>query len=198
MGRGPRYNVAFARRRLKLTDYRARKAMILSDLPRLVIRSSLNYVNAQLAESEVEGDKITVMASSRELEKFGWQASYGNISAAYLTGLLVGKRAITAGVENAILDIGLRRASRGAKVFAALKGAVDAGLSVSHNEQVLPSEERIKGEHVVSYATKMSEENQQNFEKHFSGYLSRGLDPKQLTVHFLQVKDNILASFKSG
>jgi len=145
----------------------------------------------------VSGDKILVAACSKELEKLGWKASNQNTSAAFLTGLLLGKRALTAGVKEAILDIGLRRPSAGARVFAVLKGAVDAGLQVPHDEAVLPSEERIKGEHIALYAKKMLEEDKQRYERVFSRYLSRSFKPEHLTEHFQNVKDNVLNTVKS-
>jgi hypothetical protein len=33
-------------------------------------------------------------------------------------------------------------------LYAALKGAIDAGLKIPYNEEILPSEDRIKGEHI--------------------------------------------------
>jgi len=171
-----------------------RKAMILSGMPRLVVRFSLKYVYVQLTEASMSGDRILASACSKELEKFGWRASYGNTSAAYLTGLLLGKRVLAIGVEDAILDIGLRKPSAGARVFAVLKGVIDAGLKVPCDERVLPSEERIKGEHIASYAGKISEEDQQRYRRQFSQYLSRGLDTERLTDHFDHVRDNVLSA----
>ena len=198
MGKGPRYHVAFRRRKANLTNYKSRKAMILSGLPRLVVRFSLNYISAQLIEASANGDKVLASACSRELVKFGWQASSRNTPAAYLTGLLLGKRALILGFKEAILDIGLRRSSGGAKVFATLKGAVDASLQVPYNGEILPSDERISGEHIASYAKKMFDVDQQLYNKTFSKYLSKGLNPENLTNHFLSVKDNIFNSFKDG
>ena len=51
--------------------------------------------------------------------------------------------------KEAVLDIG--RHPKSSRLFAALKGAVDAGLSVPHSEKVLPSDERIKGKHIDEY-----------------------------------------------
>ncbi len=68
--------------------------------------------------------------------------------AAYLTGLLLGRRA---GNKDAILDIGVHLATKGAKIFAALKGAVDAGLKVKYNPEVLPSADRIAGKHIAAH-----------------------------------------------
>ncbi len=190
MGRGPRYHVAFRRRRANLTDYRMRKVMILSGVVRLVVRSSLKHIYTQLIEAYPSGDNILATVCSKELGKFGWKTFYKNTSAAYLSGLLLGKKALAIGVEEAILDIGLRQPSTGAKVFAVLKGAVDAGLKIPYDKKVLPSEERIKGEHIVSYVKKLFEEDPQRYEIQFS----KGSKPEQLVNNFNHVKENILAS----
>ena len=52
------------------------------------------------------------------------------------------------GHKNAILDIGLAASSPGNRVFAALKGMIDAGLEIPHGESVLPDEDRINGLHI--------------------------------------------------
>jgi len=53
-----------------------------------------------------------------------------------------------------VLDIGLAAISNGNRVFAALKGMVDAGLEIPHGESVLPVESRLNGEHIdESYAS---------------------------------------------
>ena len=51
-------------------------------------------------------------------------------------------------IKEAILDIGLRSPIKGSIDYAALKGAVDGGLAIPHSKEVLPSEKRIKGEHI--------------------------------------------------
>jgi len=109
MGRGPRYRVVFRRRREKRTDFRMRKAMILSKMPRLVVRSSLRHVQLQVEEALPIGDKTVASANSSELGSYGWKAATGNIPAAYLTGYLLGKRAAALGMGSMILDIGLSR-----------------------------------------------------------------------------------------
>ena len=47
-----------------------------------------------------------------------------------------------------MLDIGLAASSNGNRVYAALKGMVDAGLEIPHGESVLPSEDRLMGRHI--------------------------------------------------
>jgi large subunit ribosomal protein L18 len=47
-----------------------------------------------------------------------------------------------------VLDIGLRVPSKGAVVFAALRGIIDAGVEVPHGDDVLPSDDRLSGKHM--------------------------------------------------
>ena len=58
------------------------------------------------------------------------------------------KAAIAAGHNEAILDIGLAASTPGNRVFAALKGMVDAGMEIPHGEDVLPDDDRINGSHI--------------------------------------------------
>ena len=81
-------------------------------------------------------------AHSSELKEFGWKAACGNMPAAYLTGLLIGKRAKEKGVGNAILDIGLSTRGSGSRIFAAAKGALDAGLAIPIDKKALPSDDQ--------------------------------------------------------
>ncbi|MFH0748456.1 MAG: 50S ribosomal protein L18 [Candidatus Bathyarchaeota archaeon] len=189
---GPRYHVSFRRRRLNITDYYTRRTMMRSGKIRLVVRISSEYVYAQLIEFAIKGDNVLESVCSKELKKLGWEASYSNTSAAYLTGLLLGKKACEKGIKDAILDIGLKRPSSGAKIFAVLKGALDAGLEVPHDEQILPTEERLRGNHIASYANILREEDSQRYEKLFSTYLSKGLKPEQLPERFDDTKKSIL------
>ena len=198
MTQGPRYRVAFRRRRNGRTDFRMRKKMILSDLPRLVVRGSLKHTSAQLIEALPVGDKTLVHACSKEVsEKFGWKAHCGNLPTAYLVGFLLGHKALSLGIDRAILDIGLKKPSKGMRAFTVLKGAVDAGLNTRHGERMMPQESRIRGEHIASYAEKLAEDPQL-YEKNFSGYLKRDLRPEQITEHFEGVENSISNAFKEG
>jgi len=78
----------------------------------------------------------------------GWEGSTSNVPAAYLTGYLAGKRAVQKGIEEAVLDIGLHVPTKGSRVFATLKGLIDAGLRIPSDKDILPSDERIRGEHI--------------------------------------------------
>ncbi len=150
----------------------------------------------QIIESKAAGDEVITSAHSGELKKtYGWQGACGNVSAAYLTGLLCGYRAAAKGVKKAVLDLGLQSPSRGARIFAALKGVVDAGVDVPHDESVLPDEPRIGGHHIDDYAKNLSS-NSEVYQRRFSAYLSRGLPPERIPEHFSSVKEKIISSFQ--
>lgn len=188
MAQGSRYKLAFKRRREGKTDYRARSKLISLDTSRLVVRITNTSTIVQIVDVKPEGDETIVSAHSNELKKEGWLASGKNTSAAYLTGFLCGKKAQDAGVDEAVLDIGLKSSIKGVRVYAALKGAVDAGLYVPHSDEVLPADERIRGEHIAAYAESLTDEE---VKQKFSQYLKNGLSPKDLPNHFEAVKQKI-------
>jgi len=148
MATGPRYKVPFRRRRDNQTDYYVRKRLLTSGAPRAIVRRSSKNISVQFAGFDMLGDVITAAATSKELKAFGWSGSCANIPAAYLTGYLAGKKALKAGIEYAVLDIGMQTPAKGAVLFASVAGMVEAGLEVPHGEGVLPSEERLNGSHI--------------------------------------------------
>ena len=154
MATGPRYFVAFRRRREGKTDYYQRTKLVVAESPRMVVRRTNRHIIIQLVTAEMDGDRTLVTANSAELEKYGYKGATANTPAAYLTGMLFAAKAKKAQQDRAVLDIGLNRATPGARVFAALKGAVEAGLDVPHSEEILPSDERIKGAHIAAYNKK--------------------------------------------
>ncbi|MGB0653304.1 MAG: 50S ribosomal protein L18 [Thermoplasmatota archaeon] len=145
MAAGPRTRVPFRRRREGRTDYRARLGLLKSGETRLVVRHTNGNVVAQFVDWAENGDAVKATAVGLELKGMGWEGSPKSTPAAYLTGLLAGKRAMEAGVEDAVLDIGRRPPVRGSKVFAVLKGVLDAGVWVPHSDEILPSEDRLNG-----------------------------------------------------
>lgn len=197
MAKDSRYCVQLRRRKEGKTDYKARKALVLSGKPRLVARGTLKNVIAQIIVAKPHGDEVLVSANSRELKKYEWKAPGGNLPAAYLTGLLCGLKAKAQGVKEVILDIGLHSPSKGARVFAMLKGVLDAGVHVPHSEEKLPDEKRIEGEHIAQYAASLAS-NPDEYQSKFSKYLEQKLPPEDLPKHFAKVKKEISAAFKSG
>lgn len=143
--------IRYRRDRQGKTDYRRRLAMLKSGTPRLTVRRTVNNIIVSIVSYDPDGDKVVTSVHSSQLRKRGWNHSTGNIPAAYLTGYLAGKAALAKGVNEAILDIGQQAPIKGGRVFAALKGAVDAGLTVPHGEDALPSEERVFGEHIKAH-----------------------------------------------
>jgi large subunit ribosomal protein L18 len=188
MAQGSKYKLAFKRRREGKTDYGARLKLIGLDKHRLVVRVTGNHTIVQVIDVQIGGDQTLVSAHSQELKKMGWLASGKNTSAAYLTGFLCGKKAVKEGITEAILDMGLATSTKGSRVYAALKGALDAGMNIPHNDVILPENNRITGEHIAQYAESL---DNAEMEKKFSQYIQRGLSPKDLPDHFQSIKEKI-------
>ena len=157
MATGPRYKVPMRRRREVRTDYHQRLRLLKSGKPRLVARVSNRHVRAQLITPGPSGDETHAAAASTDLAEYGWEAPTGNLPSAYLTGYLAGVRALDAGVEEAVLDIGLNPATPGNQVFAVQEGAIAAGVEIPNNESVLADWSRNRGEHIAEYAEQLDE-----------------------------------------
>ena len=140
--------LTFKRRRQGKTDYKARKIMLKAKEPRLVIRKTNKYIMAQIIKSKEAKDFTVCYANSKELSKFGWNLSFKNIPAAYLTGLLIAKKAKEKAIDKVIVDIGFYRSTKGSRFYAVVKGAIDGGLKIKCDPKIMPSDERIKGLHV--------------------------------------------------
>ena len=206
----------YARQRLITQD----KNKYNSPKYRFVVRFTNRDVICQVVYATLSGDVTICAAYSHELPKYGMKAGLTNYAATYATGLLCARRLLTKygladayegktedlgedyhveqGDEEArpfkcFLDTGLVRTSTGARVFAALKGAVDGGLDIPHNEKRFAGydlqdkshdadtlERYIKGGVVAEYAEEMQEEEPEKFEAHFAKYLAEDFDPTEL------------------
>merc|ERR1719265_2535049 len=178
-------------------------------------------VICQVAYATITGDMVVSQATSPELEKFGIPAGYKNYAAAYATGLLCARRTLKIfGMDETIkgkeeidgeefhveeeeteqrpfkciLDVGLRRTVVGARMWGALKGAVDGGLHVPHTQKNFPGykapdekgqeaefdaeahKSRIYGEHVKEYMEMLAEEDPTKYEAHFAKYIEGDKD----------------------
>ncbi|WP_302081128.1 50S ribosomal protein L18 [Salinibaculum rarum] len=184
MATGPRYTVPMRRRREARTDYHQRLRLLKSGKPRLVARKSNKQVRAQLVTTGPAGDQTVAAAESNDLAEYGWEAPTGNMPAAYLTGLLAGLRAIEAGIEEAVLDIGLNSPTPGSKVFAVQEGAIDAGLEIPHNDDVLADWERTRGEHIAEYAEQED------------GLYSGDFDATELPAHFDETRETLMGDIE--
>jgi large subunit ribosomal protein L18 len=164
--------------------------MATSGKTRFVVRPSNKNIVIQLITAKIEGDNVHAHINSSELQKFGWLGGKKNTSAAYLLGLIAGRKAISMGMEQAILDLGLVRPTRGSKIFAAVKGAQDAGLEIPCDSDIIPEVIRISGNNIAEFAK--SFEDPKEYEQKFSGYLKRGMKPQDLPEHFETIKESIL------
>lgn len=136
------------RRRLEAkTDYKARITLLKSGKTRLVVRKTNKYLIAQFVSSDVAQDKVISGVISRDLIAKGWpealKGSLKSIPAAYLTGFLLGKKA-SSKVKEAILDMGMQRNIQKSRLYAVLKGAIDAGVKIPHGEEAIPSTEKLE------------------------------------------------------
>ena len=148
---GPRYSVKPRRRREGKTDYRKRLKLLRSKKVRIVVRKTIKNTQIQFVEYKESGDNILISAKSNELiKKFNWKYSTSSTPAAYLTGLLAGKRAKDKGIDECILDAGRHPPVTGSKIFASIKGVTDAGIKCPYNEEKIPDDDRIKGKHLDS------------------------------------------------
>lgn len=209
----------YARKRLTQQD----KNKYNTPKYRLVVRKTNKDIICQIAYATIKNDRILSAAYSHELPRYGVKAGLTNYSAAYATGLLLARRVLTklgmaadyAGqVKNdaigkyylveeqgerrpfyVILDIGLNRTTTGAKIFAAMKGAVDGGLNIPHSDSMkqFPGYNKesgkfdsrvlrkyIFGVHVADYMKKLREEDAEAYQRQFSDYIKAGIEPEQV------------------
>ncbi|MBS3089421.1 50S ribosomal protein L18 [Candidatus Pacearchaeota archaeon] len=138
------------RRRLEAkTDYTSRLALIKSGMPRLVVRRTNRYIVAQVIKTDLAQDSIVVGVISRDLINSGWpenkKGSLKSLPASYLTGYLLGKCAKEKKILEAVFDMGMHRNIKKSRIYAVLKGFVDAGVKVPHDKEILPDEEKLVG-----------------------------------------------------
>lgn len=106
-------------------------------------------------------------------------------------------------------DVGLARTTTGARIFGALKGAVDGGLDIPLKGTRFPGSVQVGedddgdgtnpethrkyifGGHVAEYMEKLKEEEPEKFEKQFSRYIKAGLGPDDLEDMYKKVHSAI-------
>ncbi|PIN75893.1 50S ribosomal protein L18 [Candidatus Woesearchaeota archaeon CG10_big_fil_rev_8_21_14_0_10_37_12] len=189
MATNNKYTVQHRRKREGKTNYKVRMKLLSGHKPRLVIRKSLKHIQAQIVEFNPSGDKVVISAHTKELAKYGWKGSNCGTNAAYLTGLLLGKKAKN---KTCVLDIGQYTSVKGCVLYALVQGATDAGLKIPCSKEVIPSKQRIRGEHVAAYA-KQLKTDKDKYSQQFATYIKKGLDPETLPNHFDEIKKKIEA-----
>merc|ERR1712109_150405 len=198
MGYFKRYQVKFRRRREGKTDYFARKRLVVQDKNkyntpkyRMIVRSSNTDVTCQIAYARLEGDIVIctgLLLARRILQKFKLDSVYEGNTNVDGSMYAVEDNDDGPGAFRACLDVGLARTSTGAKVFAAMKGAVDGGLDIPHSEKRFPGYDaeskelnadvhraHIFGGHVADYMRHLIEEDEDAYKKQFSRYIKNGV-----------------------
>lgn len=92
------------------------------------------------------------------------------------------------GAFRCFLDVGLARTTTGARIFGAMKGAVDGGLNIPHSVKRFPGysaesksfnaevhRAHIFGQHVADYMRSLEEEDNEAFKRQFSRYINLGI-----------------------
>ncbi len=183
------YTSTFRRIRERKTNYRKREKLLIGKKDFVTVNVSDQNVSAQLIRPNLLGDTVMASVHSNELLSYGWKGSRKNIPSCYLVGLLLGKKCIQKKITNAILYIGKRHFTT--KIAASLKGLSEAGLVMPFSENIIPSEERIQGNHIAEYAKKLKT-NDALYKSRFSSNLGSGLEPEKYPIHFSEVKDRIV------
>lgn len=107
----------------------------------------------------------------------------------------------------ALLDVGIRATTTGARLFGALKGASDGGLDIPHTHKRFPGYEResdeydasahrdkIMGGHIAEYMRHLQEEDEAKFATQFAAATKAGLGPDDVEAHFEAVHAAIRAN----
>lgn len=89
----------------------------------------------------------------------------------------------------AFLDIGIRTATRGSRVFAAMKGASDGGMDIPHNARRFPGydpdaktfdaddlKSAIMGARIQEYMDYMEDDDEENYAKYFKSYIDKEVE----------------------
>jgi len=203
----------YARKRLVTQD----KNKYNTPKYRLIVRFTNKNIVCQIAHAKLEGDVVICAAYSHELPRYGVKVGLTNYAAAYCTGLLLARRLLTKlnladvyegqlevdgdeyNVESlddkpaafrCYLDVGLNRTTTGARVFGALKGAVDGGLEINHSLTRFPGYDEesddfnaevhrghIFGKNIGEYMSNLSESDEDAFKRQFSQYIKEGITP---------------------
>ena len=141
------YSKILRRLREEKTNYKKRGTMLMGKRDFITVNISNENTQVQILKPGMTGDTVIASAHSRYLLDKGWKGSRKSVPAAYLTGYLAGKKALGKGAKDAIMYTGTRRYTQ--RMAAALKGVIDAGLTVPADPETFPPDARINGEHLT-------------------------------------------------
>lgn len=190
MAHGSNYRVKFRRRREGKTNYYKRYRMVLSRVVRVVVRRTNKYIMGSIVQFDPKGDRVLAGAHSKELEKLGWKGGTKNLGASYLTGYLLGKKALKAGIKSAVVDLGLFNPHKGGRLYAFIQGVIDSGLEVPVSDLEVDME-RVKGKPLAEWAKELSTSDPERYQRLFSAYIKAGLKPEEIVSHFEKVLEEV-------
>ncbi|MGM5479996.1 MAG: 50S ribosomal protein L18 [Nanobdellota archaeon] len=176
--------VKYRRKREGRTYYKRRLGLLKSGKPRLVIRRTNSGVIVQIASYHPDGDKIMTTFHSRNISSYGWKYSTKSIPACYLAGMVVGA-SIKNSVSELVPDIGLQSSASGTRLYAVIKGVIDAGVKVDCSPSAFPDDKRIKGEHLA--------DNKEFISSMATGYKKKGLSVEEIPSTVETIKKKILS-----
>jgi large subunit ribosomal protein L18 len=180
--------VPYRRVREGKTNYKRRLKILLGKKLRVVVRRSNKMIRGQVVDYFPEGDKVLFSVESKELLKFGWKGGLNNISSAYLSGILLAKKA---GKKDAIFDIGMQTSLKSGVIYSFAKGCIDGGLKIECSEKMFPPEEKISGKHIDDFVEKIKKSDEK-YSFQFKLIVER-LGSLKLADNFDEVKKKILA-----
>jgi large subunit ribosomal protein L18 len=180
-------DLKFRRRRLGLTNYQKRLALVKGGFDRVVVRKTNKRIIGQVVRYEETGDKIIVSADSNELaKKFGWP-SRRNRPTAYLTGMLLAKK--SKATEDVVLDIGITAPVKNSIPFVFARGCIDGGLKLRGKIEV---EAKTFDASLIAKYAELIKKDAGTFKKQFGGYAESGVSPENLPKLFNEVKTKIM------
>lgn len=140
------------RRKENKTDYGIRIKLLKGEAPRVVFRKTNRYIIAEYVESSEAKDDVVMGLTSGKLMNYGWpgdmKGSLKSMPASYLTGFLLGKKILHKKLKKPLMDIGMIRNVNKSKIFAFIKGLIDAGIEIKCNKEAFPEEARIHGKNL--------------------------------------------------
>jgi large subunit ribosomal protein L18 len=180
-------DMKFKRRRLGLTNYKRRLALVKGDMDRVVVRRTNKRIIGQVVSYQEKGDVIKACADSNDLVKaYGWP-SRPNRPTAYLTGMLLAKKSKSK--EEVVLDIGVVAPVRNSIPFIFAKGCIDGGLKLKGTLEIDPK--LFDATQIAKYA-EILKGDKDSFKKQFGAYSEKGVSPESLPKLFNEVKAKIL------
>lgn len=220
----------YARKRLVVQD----KNKYNTPKYRMIVRFTNKDIVCQIAYARIQGDVVVTSAYAHELPRYGVRVGLTNYAAAYCTGLLLARRHLKKlklddtykgteevtgemyevedaegqpGAFRCVLDVGLKRTSTGARVFGAMKGAVDGGLDIPHSESRFPGYNRedkkfdasvhrnhIFGLHVAEYMRTLKDDDEEAYKRHFSRFIAEGLTADSIEAMYKKAHAAIRAN----